>query len=302
MVTRTVERRVGRRVLKLSNLDKVLYPSGFTKADVLDYYAAVAPVMVPHLKDRAVTLKRYPDGTAGSFFYEKQCPRHRPEWVRTVPVVRKRDNKTIHYCLGWDRPTLVWMANLASLELHVSLAKASDIQRPTALVFDLDPGPPADIVQCCTVGLWLRDFFEGFGLDAFAKTSGSKGLQVYVPLNTAVTYGDTGPFAHAVAMRLEDHHPKLIVTTQKKTERKNKVLVDWSQNAEHKTTVAVYSLRARDRPTVSTPVGWDEVERCRTKKDAGVLTFEADEVRRRVDENGDLFEPVRKLKQRLPRL
>ena len=291
----------GRR-LKLSNLDKVLYPSvGFTKAQVIDYYVRIAPVLLPHLRNRPLTLKRYPEGVEGMFFYEKACPKYRPEWVQTTAVWSEGRNDYIDFCLAQDVPTLVWAANLADLELHTSLSRANKIMQPTMMVFDLDPGEPANIVQCCKVGLRLRKMFEEMKLQSFAKTSGSKGLQVYVPLNTATSYDETKPFAHAVARFLEGESPKEIVSDMKKTLRVAKVFVDWSQNDDHKTTVCVYSLRAKDRPTVSTPVSWDEVEACLKKKDPNLLVFTSDDVLERVKELGDLFAPVETLKQRLPK-
>ena len=287
--------------LKLSNLQKVLYPtSGFTKRDVIDYYVRIAPAMIPHLSGRALTMKRYPNGVDGEFFYEKNAPKHRPDWVNTVPVWSHGNNRTMHYVEVSDLPTLIWLANLASLELHPSLALAKDVLCPTMMVFDLDPGPPANIVQCCQVGLWLREIFEHFGLQSFPKTSGSKGLQIYVPLNTATTYDVTKPFAHALAQLLESEHPDQVVSDMKKKIRTGKVFVDWSQNDEHKTTVAVYSLRARERPTASTPVTWEEVEKALKKKDASLLVFEAPQVVARFEKMGDLFEPVGKMKQKLP--
>jgi bifunctional non-homologous end joining protein LigD len=285
----------GRR-LRLSNLDKVLYPAaGFAKGQVLDYYTRIAPVVLPQLRGRALTLKRYPDGVDGKFFYEKQKPRHAPEWVRTSAI--ETGERTIDFVLCDDLATLVWLVNLADLELHPSLALAKGPDRPTVMAFDLDPGPPAGIAECRRVALLLRDAFAGLGLECFAKTSGSKGMQVYVPLNTPVTYDDTKPFAHGIAQLLERQHGDLIVSRMKKELRKGKVLIDWSQNDRHKTTVAVYSLRARERPTVSTPLTWDEVE----DEDLD-LTFETEDVLERVERHGDLFEPVLKLKQRLPKL
>jgi bifunctional non-homologous end joining protein LigD len=296
-----VEVEVEGRKLRLSNLDKVLYPrAGFTKRDVIDYYARIAPVLLPHLRERPLTLKRYPNGVEGGHFYQKQCPKHRPDWVRTAAVWSRHNKDEIEYCLGSDRPTLVWAANLADLELHTSLSLTDDIERPTALVFDLDPGPPADIVQCCEVGLALRALFERVGLEAFAKTSGSKGLQVYVPLNRPVTYDDTKPFARAVAEAVEQTYPELVVSRMTKSVRGGKILIDWSQNDEHKTTVCVYSLRAREQPTVSTPVTWDEVERAHERGDAGLLRFTSEEVLRRVERHGDLFAPLLSIVQELP--
>jgi bifunctional non-homologous end joining protein LigD len=287
--------------LKLSNLDKILYPeAGFTKGQVIDYYVRIAPVLLPHLKGRPLTMKRYPNGVGGQFFYEKNCPEHRPEWVQTAKVWSEGNNRWMDYCLAQDLPTLVWAANLADLELHTSLSLGKEILRPTFLVFDLDPGAPANIVQCCQVGMWVRDIFSQLNLQSFAKTSGSKGLQIYVPLNTAVTYDQTKPFAHELARWLERQHPELVVSDMKKALRTGKVLVDWSQNDDHKTTICVYSLRAKERPTVSTPVKWEEVENCLKKGDPNLLVFDADQVLDRAKKYGDLFEPVLKLKQKMP--
>jgi bifunctional non-homologous end joining protein LigD len=294
---------VGGRQIKLSNLEKVLYPKvGFTKGQVIDYYVRIAPVLLPHLNNRALTLKRYPNGVDGMFFYEKNCPAYRPSWMKTAKVRSEGNNRFMEYCVVADLPTLVWLANLADLELHTSLSRAPETNRPTVIAFDLDPGAPASIVQCCQVGLWVRDIFEQFGLQAFAKTSGSKGLQIYVPLNIAVTYEQTKPFAKAIARLLEERHPDLVVSDMKKALRVNKVFVDWSQNDDYKTTVNVYSLRAKDQPTVSTPVTWKEVENCLRKGDPELLVFPSDQVLQRVEKSGDLFEPVLKLKQKLPPL
>jgi bifunctional non-homologous end joining protein LigD len=298
-VTRAVEVEVGRRRLKLSNLDKVFYPAtGFTKGQVIDYYTRIAPVLLPHLRDRPLTLKRYPDGVEGPHFYEKQCPSHRPDWVKTVPV--QAGGKVIDFCLANDLPTLVWLANLADLELHSSLSKARNLERPTMMVFDLDPGPPAGLLECAQVAIWLRDTLGELGLDCFPKTSGSKGIQLYVPLNRAITYDQTKPFSHALARLMERQHPDLVVSKQKKELRKGKVLVDWSQNDDFKTTACVYSLRARDRPTVSTPITWHELDEAFEAERPERLVFESDEVLARADEHGDLFKPVLELKQTLP--
>src|SRR5499427_8176180 len=292
---------VGGKKLSVSNLDKVLYPKvGFTKGQVIDYFIRIAPALLPHLEDRPLTMKRYPNGVDKEFFYEKNCPTHRPKWVKTAKVWSEGNNKFMNYCLAQDLPTLVWAANLADLELHTSLAKKDDVARPTMMVFDLDPGPPADIVQCCQVGLWVRDIFAGFGMEAFAKTSGSKGLQVYVPLNTPVAYDQTKPFARAIARLLESKYPDRVVSDMKKSLRANKVFVDWSQNDDHKTTICVYSLRAKERPTVSTPVTWEEVQRTAQKEDPDLLVFESSKTLKRAEEMGDLYEPVLKLKQKLP--
>ncbi len=247
-------------------------------------------------------MKRYPNGVGGMFFYEKNCPAHRPDWVKTVNVWSEGNNRWMDYCLIEDLPTLVWAANLADIELHTSLSLGKEILRPTFIVFDLDPGPPADIVQCCQVGLWVRDIFAKLGLQSFAKTSGSKGLQIYVPLNTPTSYDETKPFAHELARVLERQHPDIVVSDMKKALRTGKVLVDWSQNDDHKTTICVYSLRAKERPTVSTPVKWQEVESCLKKGDAKLLVFDSHAVLARVKEHGDLFAPVLRLKQKLPPL
>jgi bifunctional non-homologous end joining protein LigD len=289
--------------LTLSNLDKVLYPAvGFTKGQVIDYYVRIAPVLLPHLKGRPLTMKRYPNGVNGMHFYEKNCPEHRPDWVQTAPIWSPGNNKTMQYCLAQDLPTLVWAANLADLELHTSLSLGKEIMRPTFIVFDLDPGPPADIVLCCQVGLWVREIFSHFGLESYAKTSGSKGLQIYVPLNTAVTYEQTKPFAHELARLLERQQPDHVVSDMKKVLRTGKVFVDWSQNDDYKTTVCVYSLRAKDHPTVSTPVTWDEVQQCLKKGDPKVLVFTSDQTLERVGKHGDLFADVLTMKQKLPTL
>ncbi|HYF34072.1 MAG TPA: non-homologous end-joining DNA ligase [Prosthecobacter sp.] len=286
----------------VSNLQKVLYPKvGFTKGDLIDYYIRVSPVMLPHLKARAITLKRYPDGVEGFFFYEKQCPSHRPKWLQTTDVDRS-DGTEINYCVISTLPALVWTVNLANLEFHAFLHHAESTDRPAVIAFDLDPGPPADIITCCRVGLLVKRLFDGMGLQSFAKTSGSKGLQVYVPLNTPTTYEKTKPFAQSVAQLLEQQLPDLVVSKMLKKLRTGKVFVDWSQNDDHKTTVNVYSTRAKDHPTISTPVTWDEVEAALKKKKPALLTFETKDVLKRVEKFGDLFEPVLTLKQKLPSL
>jgi bifunctional non-homologous end joining protein LigD len=299
MGTKT-ELTIGDRQLSVSNLQKILYPAaGFTKGQVIDYYIRIAPVLLPHLKDRPLTLKRYPEGVNGFFFYEKQCPGHRPGWVKTTKVPSRREAGHIDYCVMNDLAALVWVANLADLELHTFLHRAPQLDRPTMVAFDLDPGPPADIVLCCQVGLWLKEIFDGWGMESFPKTSGSKGLQVYVPINSATSYDKTKPFAQALAVRLEREHPEAVVSQMKKSLRGGKVLVDWSQNDEHKTTVCAYSLRAREQPTVSTPVTWEEVATAWKKKKP--LAFTYDETLQRVEKLGDLFAPVLTLKQKLPK-
>jgi bifunctional non-homologous end joining protein LigD len=298
-----VEIEVGGKKLAVSNLGKVLYPkAGFTKGQVIDYYIGISPVLLPHLKNRPITLKRYPDGVEGFFFYEKQCPSHRPAWVKTTEVPSRRDAGKIDYCMINELPALIWAANLADLELHTFLHRAPAIDRPTALAFDLDPGPPANIVLCCRVGLWLQAILEALGLQCFAKTSGSKGLQLFAPLNTATTYEKTKAFARALGERLEREHPEQVVSRMRKALRKGKVLIDWSQNDQHKTTVNVYSLRARERPTVSTPVTWQEVNAAVESDDPHSLSFDSDAVLKRVERQGDLFALVLTLRQRLPSL
>jgi bifunctional non-homologous end joining protein LigD len=290
-----VEVEVEGRRLSLSNLDKVMYPEvGFTKGHLIDYYTRVAPALLPHLRDRPLTLKRYPNGVDSQYFYEKRCPSHAPDWVRS------QEASGINFCVCDDLPTLVWLANLADLELHPSLSLVDEILRPTIMAFDLDPGPPAGLAECCEVALILREALGHIGLECFAKTSGSKGIQVYVPLNVdGVDYDHgTKPLSKALARHLEGAHPKLIVSSQKKELRRGKVLIDWSQNDEHKTTVCVYSLRARERPTVSTPLDWAEVE----AGNPDALVFEADDVLARVEERGDLFAPVVEMRQELPAL
>jgi bifunctional non-homologous end joining protein LigD len=302
-MSKKAEIEVGGKKLTVSNLEKVLYPEAqFTKGQVIDYYIRIAPVLLPHLKNRPITLKRYPDGVEGFFFYEKQCPSHRPSWIKTVEVPSRREKGKIDYCMMNDLPALIWAANLADLELHTFLHRAPAIARPTALAFDLDPGAPADMVLCCRVGIWLREIFDGLGLQAFPKTSGSKGLQIFVPLNLATTYEKTKAFARALAEKVEREHPREVVSRMQKDLRKGKVLIDWSQNDDHKTTVNVYSLRAKAQPTVSTPVTWKDVEAVVKKRDAQRLVFDSDAVLRRVEKHGDLFAPVLTLKQRLPAL
>lgn len=290
----------GKRV-KVSNLRKVFYPAtGFTKGDVIDYYMRISPVLLPHLKNRPISLKRYPDGVEGFFFYEKQCPSHRPEWIDTARVPSQRRQGFVDYCVMNDESALIWAANLADLELHTFLHRAPELEHPDFLAIDLDPGAPADLVNCCEVALRLKTFFDRFDLQSFSKTSGSKGLQVYVPLNTKATYETTKAFARTLAEHLESEEPESVTSKMQKDLRRGKVFVDWSQNDEHKTTVSVYSLRAKEHPTVSTPVSWKEVADTAKKGDSGLLTFEAGEVLQRVKRKGDLFAPVLTLKQRLP--
>lgn len=300
MATKTTSLKIGSKKVQVSNLDKVFYPkAGFTKGQVIDYYVNIGPVMLPYLKGRPVTLKRYPDGVEGGFFYEKQCPSHAPDWITTTDV-EKGNGEIIHYCVINDLASLVWAANIANLEFHTFQHLGKALTKPTALVFDLDPGEGTDIRDCCQVGLWINDLFEAINLQSFPKTSGSKGLQLVVPLNTTTTYEKTKEFAHQVALALEQKFPKAVVSNMQKVLRKGRVLVDWSQNDDHKTTVCVYSLRAKEQPTVSTPVTWEEVRKAH--KSRKMLSFDAKTVLKRVDKLGDLFEPARKLRQKLPPL
>lgn len=291
------------RELKLSNLDKVLYPkAGFTKGELIDWYARIGEVLLPHLRGRPLTLKRYPEGVEGKHFYEKRCPSHRPDWVTTASVYSDRHKGEIDYCVVEDLPTLVWLANLADIELHVSLAKAEAIERPTAMVFDLDPGAPADVLDCAQVAVWLRGLFEQLGLNSYPKTSGSKGMQLYVPLNSDVAYEETKPFAKAVAETLEKRFPDRVVSQMSKARRPGKVLIDWSQNDQHKTTVCVYSLRAKEQPTVSTPLEWEEIEEALEAGGSEALVFDHAAVLERVEAKGDLFAPLLSEEQQLPDL
>lgn len=288
---------VGGRSLTLSNLDKVLYPSGFTKAQIVDYYARIAPVALPHLAGRALTFRRFPDGTDQPGFFEKRCNKHRPDWIEVAEGPGDRGG-VIEYCRIEEPAALVWAANLAAIELHAPMAHADDIDTPAALVFDFDPGAPAAMRECCEVALWVRDVLDAVGLAGWCKTSGSKGLQLYVPLNTPATHEHAASFALAVGQVLEKQHGDRVTTTMAKAVRPGKIFVDWSQNARHKTTIAPYSLRARPDPTVSTPVSWGEVEQAA----AGTvdLRFEAADVLERVERLGDLFEPVLTERQTLP--
>lgn len=271
---------------------------------MVDYYAKVAPVLVPHLAGRALTLRRFPEGVddTDAAFFEKRCPKHRPDWVATTRVLAGPNSGYIDYCVCDDLPTLVWMAQLAAIELHPSLSLGRKHECPTVLAFDLDPGPPAEVLDCTRVALRLREVLGGVGLESFVKTSGSKGLQLYVPLNTATTYEETRPFAQAIAQLLAKQTPdEVIAKMGKKTLREGKVFIDWYQNNERKTTISVYSLRARDRPTVSTPVTWEELETAVEREDPGSLVFEAPEVLDRIEDQGDLFAPVLEREQSLPK-
>jgi bifunctional non-homologous end joining protein LigD len=287
--------------LALTNLDKVLYPGAeFTKAHVIDYYTRISPWLLPHYARRPITMLRFPDGVRGEKFYEKDAPRFTPEFVRTTNVPRSTGGKPIRYICIDDLPTLVWCANLASLELHPFLHLAGELNRPTSMVFDLDPGDGANLFTCAEVAFLLRDLLKSTGLDCFPKVSGSKGLQLYVPLNTAVTYAETRAVALTVSQILERQHTQLIVSDMAKERRKNKVFIDWSQNSDFKTTIGVYSLRAKaDVPYVSAPVSWDELNTFLKKRDPDGLRFTPDAALKRAERDGDLFARLLTLKQRL---
>ncbi len=291
-----------------SNVDKVMYPAtGFTKGQLIDYYAAVAPAILPHLEGRPLTLKRYPNGVDGQAFFEKRCPPHRPEWVQTVSVGRAGSRPAYEACMANDVDTLVWLANLAAIELHPPLFVATDPDRPTAMVFDLDPGAPAGVIECAVVACAIRDMLSDLELVAFAKTSGSKGLQLYVPLYPEATFDVIKAVAHTMAALIEKEHKDLVLTSMAKSARAGRIFIDWSQNHRTKTTVSVYSLRARPRPSVSTPLHWSEVEDLALLRPTidpdrplGPVDFDPTQVLQRIDAAGDLFAPVETLAQRLP--
>ena len=295
MATKQVTVDVDGRRLKLSNLDKVLYPeAGFRKGEVIDYYVRIAPVLLPHITDRPLTLLRYPDGVDGQSFFEKDVSRHAPDWVRTAEVPTPGSTKgseSADFAVVDDLPTLVWVANLASLELHVPQWKVGPRggrRDPDLLVFDLDPGAPATIVECCRVAVRLRSLLESDGLTVVAKTSGSKGMQLYAPVQTS-NPEQTSDYARSLAEQLAAETPSEVTARMTKSLRRGKVFIDWSQNNPNTTTVAPYSLRARSRPTVSTPLTWDEVAACETVE---AMTFTADDVLSRIDTHADLFEPL----------
>jgi bifunctional non-homologous end joining protein LigD len=294
--------KIGGIELTLSNLDKVMYPeTGFTKGQVIDYYKNIAPYLLPHIEDRPITMKRFPNGVGSAHFYEKQAPSHTPAWVKTFKVRSSHKNPVINYVLINDPATLVWSANLANLEIHPFLAKAPHIDRPTMVIFDLDPGDGADILKSCEVAFLLKDLLDRLDLESFVKVSGSKGIHLHVPLNAPVNYEATQPFAKSVAQWLENEHPQLVVSEMAKAKRKGRVFVDWSQNSEHKSTVAVYSLRAKvGRPFVAMPVNWDELRRALKNRDTAGLFFEPDAALKRLKSAGDLFAPLEKLEQTLP--
>jgi bifunctional non-homologous end joining protein LigD len=292
-----VQTEVEGRSLSLSHLDKVMFPAtGFTKGQLIDYYARIAPVMLPHVRDRPLTFRRYPDGVDGNSFFEKNAPSHAPEWVRTIKVPStssRGGGAEVEHALVCDLPTLVWAANLASIEFHVPLWHVGRRRKlpapPDHMVFDLDPGPSTTVVECCRVAELIAEVIPG---EPVAKTSGSKGLQLYLPLGGRPTWEGTRDRAHDVATRLEEEHPELVVSTMAKARRQDRVFIDWSQNSPSKTTVAAYSVRARPDPTVSTPVTWDEVAACAAGGDPASLRFTTDQVLDRVEEFGDLFAPL----------
>jgi bifunctional non-homologous end joining protein LigD len=296
--------RVAGRELAVSSLDKVLYPAtGTTKADVLRYYLGVAEVMLPHLDGRPVTLRRFPEGVQGGSFYQKTCPDGRPGWIATVPLGREGREKVVQHCDLAEPAALAWAAQQGGLEIHVPMGRAPDPMVPTAVVFDLDPGAPADVLDCAWLALRIREAFDHLGLHAVPKTSGGKGLQLYVPVNRPdTTYEQTRAFSHALALTFERLHPDRVVSQQRKTLRPGKVLIDWSQNHLTKTTVCAYSLRGGEYPTVSTPLTWDEVAEADAAGDAGTLRFEYEDVLTRVTEHGDRFAPVATEVQTLPPL
>jgi bifunctional non-homologous end joining protein LigD len=292
------------RELRITNRDKLLFEaSGFTKGDLIGYYVQIAPTLLPHLRDRPLTLRRWPDGVEGRTFYEKHSPAHRPAWVETVSIYSGSERRRIDYCLAQEPATLAWLGNQAAIELHPALHRVPDLEHPTAVVFDLDPGPPAGLSACAEVALVLHGLFERLGLVSVVKTSGGKGLQVYVPLGEGVaTYARTKPFARTVATLLEQRLPELVVSRMTKRLRPGRVLVDWSQNDAHKTTVSVYSVRARERPTVSTPLTWEELREAHAAGEADALVFDPQAVLARVAERGDLFAPLLSVRQQLPAL
>jgi bifunctional non-homologous end joining protein LigD len=294
---------IGQLEIDFSNLDKVMYPAiGFTKGQVIDYYIRVAHYLLPHIKNRPITFKRFPDGVGGEHFYEKDAPSYTPRWIKTFPIARTSEASVIHYILINDLPTLAWSANMANLEIHPFLAKVPHIDVPTTVVFDLDPGDGADILNSCEVAFLVKDLLDRLNLKSFVKVSGSKGIHLHVPLNTKITYEVTQPFARSIAQLLESEHPDLVVSEMAKTRRKGKVFVDWSQNSEYKSTVAPYSLRAKgERPFVASPVKWDELKKALQKADSSPLFFDPESFLKRLKKSGDLFAPVVKFKQRLPK-
>jgi bifunctional non-homologous end joining protein LigD len=301
MATTTGELQIEGRRLAIRNLDRVVFPAtGTTKAELLDYYVRIAHAMLPHLRGRLLHMHRYPEGVEGPRFWQKACPEHRPAWVSTVPVWSRDKQTDIEFCVVDELATLVWAVNIGSLELHTSLHTRAALDRPTTIAFDLDPGEGVDVVGCAEVALRLREMLAAAGLRAVVKTSGSKGLQVYAPLNGPATYAQTKPLAKTIAEDLEERWPERAVSRMARSARAGRVLIDWSQNTPHKSMVCVYSVRAKARPTVSTPLRWEEVEDAVAAGDAVRLAFEMGDVLERVAAHGDLFADVLSLEQRLP--
>lgn len=284
----------------ISNPTKPLFPSGFTKGEMIDYYERMAPILLPHLRGRALTLKRYPNGSDKLFFFEKNCPSHRPDWVETVRVVGRSADSTNDHCNITTRDGLRWVANLAAIELHVPLGKADKPDVAGAVAFDLDPGPGVSLIDCARLGIRMRDMLANIGLQCFAKTSGGKGFHLYVPLNGPTTFAQTKAFANMVAVTLAKDDPQRITASMSKADRPKRIFIDWSQNDRHKTTVCVYSIRARQTPSVSSPLTWDELEEAIAGKDEACIRFDAGAMLKRVERVGDLFKPVLTLKQKLP--
>ena len=294
------ELEVGERRLRIRNLDRVIFPrTGTTKRDLLAYYVAIGDTMLPHLRERLLHMHRYPEGVEGPRFWQKGCPEHRPEWLPTAPVWSREKRGNIDYCVVNELAALLWAVNIGSIELHTSLHLRTDLHRPTVIAFDLDPGEGAGLLDCCEVALRLRELFARLGLQSFPKTSGSKGIQVYVPFNTETTYEFTKPASRRIVELLEEQTPGAVDSRMAKSARAGRVLVDWSQNTEHKSMVCVYSVRAKERPTVSTPLAWSEVQDALDAGDPGRLVFEMAAVLDRVAQHGDLFAPVLSLRQEL---
>jgi len=289
---------IGRQKVPLSNLDKPLYPSGFTKAEVIDYYLRVAPTILPYLQDRAATLKRYPNGSDHPFFFEKNCPVHRPSWAKTAAIHGRTG--TVNHCVIHNAASLAWVANLAALELHVPLAKTRSPGKPTVVVFDLDPGEGVTIFDCFRLAIRMRDTLFHINLQCCPKTSGGKGVHLYIPLSTAATFDQTKHFAQQLALAFERDNPAKVTANMSRSGRRGKIFIDWSQNDQHKTTVCAYSLRAKEQPTVSTPITWEEVEAALASPRKHRMLFTAADVLQRIEGLGDLFSPVLTLRQKLP--
>jgi bifunctional non-homologous end joining protein LigD len=299
--TRT-QLRIGSRTLSVSNLDKPLYPGGFTKGQLIDYYVRIAPTMLPHLRGRPVTVKRFPNGVAGPSFFEKHCNVHRPPWIASHEIDYGPRHKPIAHCVFSKQADLAWAAQVAAIELHTSLATARRIDRPTMIVLDLDPGPGREVLDCARAALRLRDILAELDLRCLVKTSGGKGLHLYIPLNSPATYEQTQPFAKALALLMAREDPQRYTAIMARAERGGKVYIDWAQNTLHKTTVCAYSMRAREEPGVSTPVSFDELAEAVSRRRAGRMRFGPRQVLDRVREHGDLFAEALKIRQKLPRI